>query len=142
LTGLVGPPSSGAPTPAPAQGGFGPPAGAIPGLPAFLGGNRSIRSAAPPQQASLAGPIARALGAMGYRDLLNYALNATDRTYFTPRSAGQIQRAAVAGMAYLPREKEPLTALQELLPQAATASLRRAIARALETRLELSEAET
>ncbi len=143
LSGLVGPPDP-ASEPAPQR--QAPPAGPPPGAGAAIPRIAGVTPAAsagraPPGQAALAGLIARALGTMARKDMLNYALAAGDRPYYRQNRTA-IQEAALTGMAYLPEEDEPLTMLKGLLTKATTTALRRAVAEALETRLELNAAKS
>jgi hypothetical protein len=97
-----------------------------------------IPTAAPARPAGrpsvLARLVGRALGSMGRDDLLQAALNAQGRRRFT-EDPEAVQRAALEGMAYMPKEKQPIQMLSELLARARTIGLRRAVAEAIQTAL-------
>ena len=85
----------------------------------------------------LAPYAARALGSMGEADLLRGALNAVNHSNFD-ESPTEVQRAALAGIAHLPADQDPLGLLVELLGLANTTELRRAAGSALVSALKLS----
>jgi hypothetical protein len=108
--------------------------------PEMMGIDPEIMAAARPKGQPVAKHIARALGSMGRDDLLRTALNAPQREFYNADRMG-VQTAALAGMAYLPTEKEPQKQLIALLRQASTPQLRAAIGEAITVAVQAGSAQ-
>ncbi len=132
-TALVGPVPEAAPTTM-TVGPDGLPMGpGMRGMPPSMRGMPGMAGAAT-DRGDVASFVARALGSMGRADLLKQALTAQGREYYDA-NAGEVQIAALGGLAFLPDSGQAVKELQTLQRQAGTPPLRAACAKAILTAL-------